>query len=104
MRRTISLIMSFLLFTLVLPAQQKPALLPARDKAKTAIAVSEGESASASAEPSSARLPVRRVVLYKNGVGYFEHTGMVHGSQHVDVDFTTAQLNDALKSLTVVDL
>jgi len=47
-----------------------------------------------------ARLPVTRVILYKNGVGYFEHSGHVHGNQEVNVDFTTAQLNDVLKSLT----
>ena len=45
-----------------------------------------------------------RVILYKNGVGYFEHAGHVRGSQDVNVDFTTAQLNDVLKSLTVLDL
>jgi len=43
-------------------------------------------------------------VLYKNGVGYFEHLGHVRGSQDVHVDFTSAQLNDVLKSLTVLDL
>ena len=52
----------------------------------------------------SARLPVTRVILYKNGVGYFEHAGRVRDSQDVNVDFTTAQLNDVLKSLTVLDL
>jgi hypothetical protein len=57
-----------------------------------------------SAGGESARLPVTRVVLYKNGVGYFEHSGRVRGSQDVNVDFTTAQLNDVLKSLTVLDL
>src|SRR5579885_736775 len=50
------------------------------------------------------RLPVRRVVLFKNGVGYFEHLGPVSGSQSVSIDFTTSQLNDVLKSLTVIDL
>ena len=49
-------------------------------------------------------LPVKRVVLYKNGVGYFEHTGRVHGNQDLGIEFTTAQLNDVLKSLTLVDL
>jgi len=52
----------------------------------------------------AARLPVTRVILYKNGVGYFEHAGRVRGSQDVNVDFTTAQLDDVLKSLTVLDL
>jgi len=50
------------------------------------------------------RLPVRHVALYKNGVGYFEHDGRVHGSQTVTIAFTTAQLNDVLKSLTAIDL
>jgi hypothetical protein len=53
---------------------------------------------------ATAKLPVRRVVLYKNGVGYFEHLGHVRGNQDVHIDFTSAQLNDALKSLTVLDL
>ena len=53
---------------------------------------------------SESRLPVKRVVLYKNGVGYFEHTARVHGTQDLSIDFTTAQLNDVLKSLTAVDM
>jgi hypothetical protein len=56
------------------------------------------------ASATAGRLPVKRVVLYKNGVGYFEHSTRVHGTQDLNIDFTSAQLNDALKSLTVVDL
>jgi Carboxypeptidase regulatory-like domain len=59
---------------------------------------------SPTAEPAAEKLPVRRVVLYKNGVGYFEHLGRVSGSQDVHIDFTSAQLNDVLKSITVLDL
>ncbi len=61
-------------------------------------------SKSAISIDSSSQLPVKRVVLYKNGVGYFEHTARVHGTQDLNIDFTTAQLNDVLKSLTAVDL
>jgi len=50
------------------------------------------------------RLPVRRVVLYKSGVGYFEHLGRVRDNQIVTVDFTSGQLDDVLKSLTTLDL
>src|SRR4051812_21303587 len=58
-----------------------------------------------STEPSAApALPVRRVVLYKAGVGYFEHLGTVRNRQDVTVRFTSAQLNDVLNSLTVLDL
>ena len=56
------------------------------------------------AETAPDNLPVRRVVLYKNGVGYFEHLGRVRGTQDVHIDFTSGQLNDALASLTVLDL
>ncbi len=50
------------------------------------------------------KLPIKRVVLYKNGVGYFEHVGRVHDNQNVAIAFTSGQLNDVLKSLTVLDL
>ncbi|HTS36156.1 MAG TPA: DUF4139 domain-containing protein [Candidatus Solibacter sp.] len=63
-----------------------------------------GQSSSPANPGDAARLPVSRVILYKNGVGYFEHAGHVRDSQDVNVDFTTAQLNDVLKSLTVLDL
>ena len=56
------------------------------------------------AQTATEKLPVRRVVLYKNGVGYFEHTGRVHGDQDLRIEFTSSQLNDVLKSLTVLDL
>jgi hypothetical protein len=80
------------------PGQEKPTATTKAPSAKIAAAARE------SANPSAAKLPVRRVVLYKNGVGYFEHLGRVRGSQEVHVDFTSAQLNDVLKSLTVLDL
>ena len=53
---------------------------------------------------TAARLPVRRVVLYKSGVGYFEHLGRVRGDQAVSIDLTSGQLDDVLKSLTTADL
>lgn len=56
------------------------------------------------ANVSPQQLPVTRIILYKNGVGYFEHAGRVQGNQDVNIDFTTAQLNDVLKSLTTLDL
>jgi hypothetical protein len=44
------------------------------------------------------------VVLYKSGVGYFEHVGRVRGDQAVTIDLTSGQLDDVLKSLTTADL
>ena len=56
------------------------------------------------AQDASEPLPVRRVVLYKSGVGFFEHLGSVAGNANVTIQFTTAQLNDVLQSLTALDL
>src|SRR5215467_6893682 len=95
-KRVLPLFCSCLLYCFSSPAQEK-----SKDKPKTlesASRPSEGSNA------STAKLPVRRVVLYKNGVGYFEHLGRVRGNQDVPVDFTSAQLNDVLKSLTALDL
>jgi len=81
--------------------------IPAQEKATSAAGPKNAQGPSESRESANstaAKLPVRRVVLYKNGVGYFEHLGHVRGSQDVHVDFTSAQLNDVLKSLTVLDL
>jgi hypothetical protein len=58
----------------------------------------------ASEDSAAAKLPVRHVVLYKTGVGYFEHVGQIRGNQNVRVDFTSSQLNDVLQSLTILDL
>ena len=76
-------------------AQNAPAAKPATKPVR---------GSSASTTESAAELPIHRVVLYKNGVGYFEHQGRVTGSQELNIRFTTAQLNDVLKSLAVVDL
>ena len=67
-------------------------------------ALCSAQQSSSSSDTDAARLPVKRVVLYKNGVGYFEHSARVRGNQELGIDFTTGQLNDVLKSLTVVDL
>ncbi len=51
-----------------------------------------------------AALPIRRVVLYKHGVGYFERKGKVTGSEALHLDFKARDMNDVLKSMTVLDL
>jgi hypothetical protein len=49
-------------------------------------------------------VPVRSVVLYSSGVGYFEHAGQVNGDSKTELRFKTAQINDVLKSLVLEDL
>jgi len=85
-------------FTLTLAAQTPAGKATPSKSAKTAATSTTG------VEPETIKnLPVRKVVLYKNGVGYFEHAGTVNGNQRVAIDFTSPQLNDVLQSLTVLD-
>lgn len=53
---------------------------------------------------NSDTLPITRVILYKHGVGYFERTGLVPGGEQIELFFKKDQMNDLLKSLTVLDL
>src|SRR5437762_10621667 len=55
----------------------------------------------ASALAVAADLPVRQVVLYKHGVGYFERAGQLGPGESARLDFKAAEMNDVLKSLTV---
>ncbi len=80
-------------------AQKSPT---ARRTAGRGNAAGSQSNTGSSAEPQ--RLPLRRVVLYKSGVGYFEHAGQVSGNEDVEIDLTSSQLNDVLKSLTALDL
>ena len=49
----------------------------------------------------AAELPVREVVLYKHGVGFFERSGRLGPGESARLDFTAAEMNDVLKSLTI---
>ncbi|MGA8594856.1 MAG: hypothetical protein WB676_08940 [Bryobacteraceae bacterium] len=51
----------------------------------------------------AAELPVKRIVLYKHGVGFFEREGIVPAGEEARLNFQTADMNDVLKSLTVTD-
>jgi hypothetical protein len=51
----------------------------------------------------AADLPVREVILYKHGVGYFERAGEVRAGETARLDFKAGDMNDVLKSLTIVD-
>jgi hypothetical protein len=96
-----------LIFTFVLAsAQAQSPQTPAKTQSAkaTAAAAPSKSSAESGEDASSRKLPVRRVILYKTGVGYFAHQGQVHGDQIMQIDFTSGQLNDVLQSLTILDL
>jgi hypothetical protein len=46
-------------------------------------------------------LPVKEVVLYKHGVGFFERSGRLSAGESARLDFEATEMNDVLKSLTV---
>jgi len=48
-----------------------------------------------------ADLPVTQVTLYKHGVGFFERDGRLGPGESARLDFTAAEMNDVLKSLTI---
>src|SRR3954470_5595869 len=50
-----------------------------------------------------ADLPVREVVLYKHGVGFFERSGRLGPGESARLDFNASEMNDVLKSLTIAE-
>jgi hypothetical protein len=67
-----------------------------RDKQEPPIAAAPNAAAAA--------VPVKAVVLFSSGVGYFEHYGSVKGGGSTELRFKTQQINDILKSLILQDL
>src|SRR5580692_5508247 len=52
---------------------------------------------------SAADLPIREVILYKHGVGFFERAGKLESGDTARLDFKAEDMNDVLKSLTITD-
>ena len=50
---------------------------------------------------AAADLPVRDVVLFKHGVGYFARSGRLGAGESARLDFKAGEMNDVLKSLTI---
>jgi hypothetical protein len=50
---------------------------------------------------NAAELPVKQVVLYKHGVGYFERSGDLAAGESARLDFKASEMDDVLKSLTI---
>src|SRR5437016_6191250 len=70
------------------------------------IGLSFLHAANAQTKPATEKtqVPVKQVVLYSSGVGYFEHFGSVTGDGSTELRFKTQQINDILKSLVLQDL
>lgn len=64
-------------------------------------ALSETQTESRNAE---GLLPIRRVILYSNGVAYIERRGLVNNHAEISLSFKQSQVDDVLKSMVVLDL
>ncbi|MEP6963165.1 MAG: DUF4139 domain-containing protein, partial [Acidobacteriota bacterium] len=51
----------------------------------------------------AADLPIRDVILYKHGVAYFSRAGDLAAGDTAQLAFKAGDMNDVLKSLTIVD-
>jgi hypothetical protein len=81
---------------------------PASDRAVPAVGTVAAEKplvTTGTRQPAaSANLPLKRVVLFNSGVGFFEHGGQVEGNADVQLKFNVEDVNDLLKSMVVEDL
>ena len=58
---------------------------------------------SAAESSNSERLPLKEVVLYSSGTGFFERAGTVDGKETIELKFKTEDINDLLKSMVAQD-
>jgi len=49
-------------------------------------------------------VPLKTVIMFNSGVGYFEHQGDVEGNAKVELKFNADDINDLLKSMVLQDL
>ena len=52
--------------------------------------------------PAAAKLPLKSLTLYENGIGYFERRGQLPAGAVAEIPLEPGQLDDALKSMVVV--
>ena len=74
--------------------------------AMTTAALAQGRApmtSSAAKESAADRVPIRKITLYRSGVGYFERSGRITGDAEIQLRFNTDQINDILKSMVLLD-
>src|SRR5258705_599055 len=94
MKPTAILLVLSVLFTPIVSAQRR---IRTRASIPTIASVPAPQA-------SGQTLPIRRVILYSNGVAYFERRGTVTGRAEVALQFKQSQVDDVLKSMVVLDL
>jgi len=89
------------LFIVFVIAALAPNIFP---QSRPQKAVRPDPPSSAATSASVTTLPIKRVVLYSNGVAFIERRGFVTGTAEVNLAFKQSQVDDVLKSMVVVDM
>jgi hypothetical protein len=104
-------VVALLVFSLNVQAQTRTSRRERRSITNAAALVADAPARTSGERDNSARssasghtLPIRRVILYSNGVAYIERRGMVSGHAEVNLSFKQSQVDDVLKSMIVLDL
>lgn len=79
-------------------------LFSANSFAQTRRVARQPVSTPSASRTSAQTLPIRRVILYSNGVAYIERRGTVSGHAEINLSFKQSQVDDVLKSMVVLDL
>src|SRR6185295_14253782 len=93
-----------LLFALVCLFSLQPQAQTRSRRSASASRPIAARSATPAVSTSPSSLPIRRVILYSNGVAYIERRGVVHNHAEVALSFKQSQVDDVLKSMVVLDL
>jgi hypothetical protein len=103
MKITLSFLLLFV-FTFAVPAQNLKSHLKPRGMTRPAALKPPAKQGQPAPVGSVSTLPIRRVILYSNGVAYIERRGIVSGDAKIDLSFKQSQVDDVLKSMVVLDL
>src|SRR5262245_612197 len=69
-------------------------------KPKSTTAEPKQDTAAGAAAQS---LPIRNVVLFSSGVGYFQRKAEIEGNARIDLTFQVRDINDLIKSMVIQD-
>lgn len=81
-----------------------PGNLAFETQAQSRRSAPQKSSAGPAATQPRNSLPIRRVILYSNGVAYIERRGLVSNHAEISLSFKQSQVDDVLKSMVVLDL
>ncbi len=73
------------------------------ESAPAVVAEKDGKVAKLADLKPAVSLPVSQVILFNSGVGHFTRSGEIDGDARVDLTFPEQDINDLIKSMTLID-